>query len=73
MRHKYEYSRVLPHYHPDYKAFFITFVTHRRWQLPPIARSIVLDAILRGNGLQFRLHGAVAMPDHVHLVLTPLR
>jgi REP element-mobilizing transposase RayT len=72
MHRKYEYRRGLPHYQPDYKAFFITFITRKRWKLPPEARSIVLDVILRGDGQRFRLHGAVVMPDHVHLVLSPL-
>jgi REP element-mobilizing transposase RayT len=72
MRHKYHYRRVLPHLQPEDKAFFITFVTAKRWHLPPDSRSVVLDAILRGKDRRFHLYGAVVMPDHVHLVLDPL-
>jgi REP element-mobilizing transposase RayT len=28
---------------------------------------------LRGNAYRFHLHAAVVMPEHVHLLLTPLR
>ena len=72
MQRKYEYRRKLPHYQPDYKAFFITFSSAKRWILPEPARDIVLEVCVYGNGKQFRLHGLVVMPDHVHRVLTPL-
>lgn len=72
MDRKYEYRRKLPHYQPDNKAFFITFSTCQRWILPESVRGIVIDTCLAGNGKQFQLYGLVVMPDHVHLVLTPL-
>jgi len=72
MLRKYEYRRRLPHYQPDGKIFFITFCTRRRWQLPPLARQIVLDVCLRGDGVRFVLHAIVVMPDHVHLALVPV-
>jgi REP element-mobilizing transposase RayT len=71
MRRIYEYRRHLPHYQSDYKAIFVTFSTHHRWLLPPEARSIALECCTWGNGTRFDLHGAVVMPDHVHLVFTP--
>ena len=71
MQRRYEYRRKLPHYQPDFKAFFITFSTHRRWLLSESVRQIVIDTCLAGNGINFQLHAVVVMPDHVHLVLTP--
>jgi REP element-mobilizing transposase RayT len=68
----YEYRRHLPHYQSDLKAIFITFSTHDRWILPNTARTVALEACAWGHGKRFRLHGAIVMPDHVHLVLTPL-
>jgi len=72
MQRKYEYWRKLPHYQPDNKAFFVTFATHSRWVLPEAVRQIVIDTCLAGNGKKFRLYGIVVMPDHVHLVMSPL-
>lgn len=70
---KYEYRRRLPHYQKDDHPLFVTFTTDHRWQLPPIARDIVLDCCLKQNGIRFDLHAAVVMPDHVHLIYSPLR
>jgi putative transposase len=72
MLHTYAYRRKLPHYQPDNKVFFITFCTYRRRVLPEAARTVVLDSCLAGIGKQFDLYGAIVMPDHVHLLLTPL-
>jgi REP element-mobilizing transposase RayT len=71
MRRVYEYRRHLPHYQSDYKAIFVTFSTHHRWLLPPEGRSIALGSCTWGHGTHFDLHGAVVMPDHVHLIFTP--
>jgi REP element-mobilizing transposase RayT len=71
MQRKYEYRRKLPHYQPDFKAFFITFSTHRRWTLPESVRQLVIDTCLAGNGKKFRLYATAVMPDHVHMVLAP--
>ena len=66
------YRRNLPHLQRDSKPHFITFVTHRRWPMPAWARSIVLDCCLHEHEVKYLLHSAVVMPDHVHLILTPL-
>lgn len=71
MQRKYEYRRKLPHYQPDFKAFFITFSTHRRWILPESVRPIVIDVCLAGDHNKFRLYALVVMLDHVHMVLEP--
>lgn len=73
MQPKYEYRRRLPHYQKDDHPLFITFTTDRRWTLPPAARDIVLDCCLNQNQHRFDLHAAVVMPDHVHLIYSPLR
>ncbi len=72
MKRIYEYRRHLPHYQSDLKAIFITFSTHDRWILPNTARTVALEACAWGHLKRFFLHGTVVMPDHVHLVLTPL-
>ncbi|MGH9513224.1 MAG: transposase [Terriglobales bacterium] len=60
------------HYQGERTAIFATFPTHHRWILPDVARSVALEACIWGNGRRFDLNGVVVMPDHVHLVLTPL-
>jgi len=72
MLRKYEYRRKLPHFQPDHKVFFMTFSTYKRWILPEGVRQIVIETCLAGNGKKFRLYGVVVMPDHVHLMLSPL-
>lgn len=69
---RYEYRRTLPHYQGSNKAIFARFSTWHRWHLPPSARDITLDACLHLKGTVCSLHGVVVMPDHVHLVFTPL-
>ena len=54
------------------RTLFITFVTHARWRLPEAAREIVLGCCLRDRDAKYVLHAAVVMPDHVHLILSPL-
>src|SRR5436309_2714225 len=69
---KAAYRRHLPHLQAEGKTYFITFATRARWQLPPEARDAVLQHCLHDRDRKYILHGAVVMPDHVHLVLTPL-
>jgi REP element-mobilizing transposase RayT len=57
----------------DDHPLFVTFNTDRRWQLPPAARDIVLECCLNEHTKKFDLHAAVVMPDHVHLIYSPLR
>jgi len=72
MHRKYEYHRTLPHYQKDNKPIFATFATHHRWHLPEAARDLVVEACLHIDVTKCTLHGFVVMPDHVHLVLTPM-
>jgi len=66
------YRRNLPHLQRDYKPHFITFVTKFRQEMPDWARNITLGCCLHDHGIRYSLHVAVVMPDHVHLILTPL-
>jgi REP element-mobilizing transposase RayT len=51
---------------------FVTFCS-ARWQLPAQARHLVLEHCLREHGERIHLYAVVIMPDHVHLLLLPLR
>ncbi|MGB9629297.1 MAG: REP-associated tyrosine transposase, partial [Thermodesulfobacteriota bacterium] len=52
-------------------TYFVTFRT-RNIELPPIARKLVLEACLYFDNKKYHLWAAVVMPDHVHLLLTPM-
>jgi REP element-mobilizing transposase RayT len=66
------YRRKLPHLQRDSKPHFVTFCTHLRWILPERARSIVLDSCLHDNDVKMLVHAVTVMPDHVHMIFTPL-
>jgi REP element-mobilizing transposase RayT len=66
------YRRNLPHLQRDDKPHFITFVTKKRSQLPDWARDIVFHCCIHDHQKKYDLHVAVIMPDHVHLIPTPL-
>jgi len=73
LANKYEYRRRLPHFQKAGRPIFVTFRKELRTALPADCRDEVLSCCLRGNGTRFHLHAAVVMPDHVHLLLTPMR
>jgi REP element-mobilizing transposase RayT len=66
------YRRKLPHLQRDDKRHFVTFCTFQRRILPDACRAIALQCCLHDNDLKHFLHVAVVMPDHVHLIVTPL-
>ena len=66
------YRRNLPHLQRDFKPHFITFVTKFRWILPDWARELALRSCLYDHRKRYELDVAVVMPDHVHIILTPL-
>jgi len=70
---KYRYRRRLPHLQKADCDLFVTFCTLGRTRLPDAARDLVLGHCLREHGNRIRLHAVVIMPDHVHLLLLPLR
>lgn len=69
---KGEYRRHLPHLQCEGKALFVTFVTYKRWVLPESIRHIVLKHCLHDHVIKILVHGVVVMPDHVHMIFTPL-
>jgi REP element-mobilizing transposase RayT len=69
----YDYRRMLPHYQKFDKALFVTFCKNNREPFAAEARDAILECCLKGNNYRFRLHAAVVMPEHVHMLLTPLR
>jgi len=66
------YRRDLPHLQRPGKTYFTTFTTHHRWILPASVRGAVLDHCLHDDSKKYELHAAVVMPDHVHLLFTPM-
>jgi len=66
------YRRNLPHLPRDFGAHFIPFVSKFRWIFPPTARDIVLASCLHDHHKRYELYVAVVMPDHLHLILTPM-
>ena len=68
---KAEYQRNLPHMQKPGQTLFVTFRTWQKFLLPASARDLVLQHSLHDHGKKLWMHGAVIMPDHVHLVFTP--
>jgi len=66
------YARRLPHLQPEQATIFITFATWQRWILPPAARDLALHHIVRDHEVTFVVRAAVVMPDHVHMLASPL-
>jgi len=69
----YDYRRKLPHYQKFDRPLFVTFCKRTQEPLSPAARSLVLQHGLKGNNRTMHLHAVVIMPEHVHLLLTPMR
>ncbi len=63
--------RNLPHWQVGGSTYFITFRTRRGIELSPEERGVVVESCLHGHPDTWRLHAAIVMPDHVHLMLTP--
>jgi non-canonical purine NTP pyrophosphatase (RdgB/HAM1 family) len=61
----------LPHWERGGSTYFITFRV-LQGELAPPERDIVLDACLHWHNQRAIVHLVVVMPDHVHLILTPL-
>ena len=68
----YYYQRQLPHYQKQHCILFVTFCKLLPVPFSEAARSLVLRHCLHDNGKKLRMHAAVVMPEHVHLLLTPL-
>lgn len=73
MLRRYNYrGRYLPHVQKDNRSIFVTFATHLRWHLPSCARDLALEACIHAHEKKCILQVAIIMPDHVHLIFTPL-
>ncbi|MGB0013656.1 MAG: hypothetical protein WBQ03_18755 [Candidatus Sulfotelmatobacter sp.] len=82
---KYRYRRRLPHLQKADADLFATFRAGGPLILPFAARDLVFEHCSREGGLlpfagegaraapRVQLHAVVIMPDHVHLLLLPLR
>ena len=70
--HLIKRRRHLPHWELAGSVYFITFRS-ARGPLPPEALKQVMTNILHDHARRYTLHFAVVMPDHVHLLLEPLR
>jgi putative transposase len=66
------YRRHLPHLQVEGKRIFLTFCTKDHLILPEPVRTQMLHHCLHDHGIKIHVHGAVVMPDHVHMVFTPL-
>ncbi len=53
-------------------SVFITLLTADHAVLDAHSRDLIFSLCLDGDGRHFKLYAAVVMPDHVHLVLSPL-
>jgi REP element-mobilizing transposase RayT len=67
------YKKPLPKLEVQGGIYFITFTTYERLELNDEARKIVLDACLYFHEKRYFLYSAVAMSDHVHLLIKPYR
>ena len=70
---KYAYRRRLPHYQKADRVLFVTFCCSCLDPLPASVRDLALRHCLHDQGTKAAIHAVVVMPDHVHLLLTPLR
>jgi REP element-mobilizing transposase RayT len=65
--------RNLPHWQMGGATYFLTFrLASARQLLSEAERSIVKQAILFWNGKKWNVHMLTVMPDHVHIIATPL-
>ena len=67
-----KYRRNLPHINPDLRPVFVTFRTYKQWILPDQIRARILEHCRHDHGSKIELYAAVVMPDHVHMIFTPL-
>jgi REP element-mobilizing transposase RayT len=64
--------RRLPHMQNKGAMYFTASNTAHRIELSPEERDIVFSSIKFLDGKKYELEAAVVMPDHFHLLMTPL-
>ncbi|VAX36264.1 Nucleoside 5-triphosphatase RdgB (dHAPTP, dITP, XTP-specific), partial [hydrothermal vent metagenome] len=69
---KKRHTDLLPHWEQDGAIYSITFCL-LKGTLSDSERQLVLDACLHWHPSRLRVHIAVVMPDHVHMLFTPQR
>src|SRR5262249_44366034 len=69
----YQYRRRLPHFQKFGRALFVTFCKLSHDPFSDRARDLVLKHCIYEHGRRIDLYAAVIMPDHVHILFTPLR
>lgn len=67
------YRRNLPHLEEDGASYYVTFSTRKEFVLPEAARTLVFNHCLFEDARRVHMHAFVVMPDHVHMLFTPLR
>ena len=68
----YYYQRRLPHYQKCGSPVFVTFRKLFREPFTSEACKVVFQHCLHDDGKKYELHGTVVMPEHVHLLFSPL-
>jgi valyl-tRNA synthetase len=63
--------RKLPHWQAGGSTYFVTFRL-RQGELTESERQVALDACLHWHGERALIRLVTVMPDHVHLIITPL-
>jgi REP element-mobilizing transposase RayT len=66
------YRRNLPHLEKDGASYYVSFSTRKHFFLPEEARTPIFEHCLFENGRKIQMHAFVVMPDHVHMLFTPL-
>jgi REP element-mobilizing transposase RayT len=66
------YRRNLPHIEEDGASYYVSFSTKQRLFLPKHARTLIFEHCSVENGRRVQMHAFVVMPDHVHMLFTPL-
>lgn len=65
-------KRKLPHWEKEGACYFLTYRTQQGITLPEAARNLVLENWKHWSGKHYDLWQAVVMPDHVHVLFSPL-
>ena len=68
----YAYRRRLPHLVNRGKTYFVTFCVQRGLTLSNQARDMTLASCIHDHQVLCWVDCCVVMPDHVHLIFTPL-
>lgn len=71
-----KYKKRLPHWEKEGSTYFVTFRVNKNLGKPlvknPALAKVIEEALWFSYGERYTLDAYVIMPDHVHLLLTPL-